>query len=76
MRVLIIGGAGMVGQKLANRLAGDASWTGKINELILYDVVSAQKPGAAFAIKTMTGSQPMLHSLKHLQLLSRISFFI
>ena len=46
----------MVGQKLANRLAGDASWTGKINELILYDVVSAQKPGAAFAIKTMTGS--------------------
>lgn len=56
MRVLIIGGAGMVGQKLANRLAGDASWAGKINELILYDVVSAQKPETTFAVKTMTGS--------------------
>jgi nucleoside-diphosphate-sugar epimerase len=56
MRVLIIGGAGMVGQKLANRLADDTVWAGKINELILYDVVSAQKPDAAFAIKTMTGS--------------------
>lgn len=56
MRVLIIGGAGMVGQKLANKLAADPQWAGKINELILYDVVAAQIPSAEFSVKTMTGS--------------------
>lgn len=56
MRVLIIGGAGMVGQKLSNKLALDATWSARIKELVLYDIVTAQKPDASFPIKTMTGS--------------------
>lgn len=44
MKVLIIGGAGMVGQKLAQRLAQDSSLGGKpISSVVLYDVVEAQR---------------------------------
>ena len=39
MRILIIGGAGMVGQKLANRLAANPLSSGGISELVLFDVV-------------------------------------
>ncbi len=56
MRVLIIGGAGMVGQKLAKALAVDPSIAPKISEMVLYDVVEAHKIEAAFPVKTMTGS--------------------
>ncbi|MGB7287266.1 MAG: NAD-dependent epimerase/dehydratase family protein, partial [Salaquimonas sp.] len=56
MRVLIIGGAGMVGQKLATHLAKDANWAAQINEMILYDVVPAKTVKASFEIKTLTGS--------------------
>lgn len=57
MQVLILGGAGMVGRKLAERLAlagrvGNAS----IDALTLHDIVPAAVPdGAAFPIQIETG---------------------
>ncbi len=57
MRVLILGGGGMVGQKLANRLAGEEiAGAMKISELVLYDVVEPAVPPAPFAVRTMTGN--------------------
>lgn len=56
MRILIIGGAGMVGQKLANRLAGDAALSVKIDELVLYDVVEATGPDGNFKTICLTGN--------------------
>jgi nucleoside-diphosphate-sugar epimerase len=45
MKVLIIGGAGMIGQKLLQRLAGDGQIGGKpISSLLLHDVVEATRP--------------------------------
>src|SRR5262247_1297454 len=48
MHVLIIGGAGMIGHKLAQRLAHDGKLAGKdVSRLSLYDVVAATPPAAA-----------------------------
>lgn len=60
MKVLIIGGAGMVGRKLAERLAKDGKLGGKaITSLALYDVVPPQKPaGATFPVEITTGDFP------------------
>ncbi|MEZ5850689.1 MAG: SDR family oxidoreductase [Hyphomicrobiaceae bacterium] len=60
MKILILGGAGMVGRKLAERLARDGHLGGKaISALTLYDVVEAQKPaGAAFPVTVLTGDLP------------------
>jgi D-erythronate 2-dehydrogenase len=60
MNVLIIGGAGMVGRKLAERLARDGHLNGReVTGLTLYDVVAAQKPaGAKFPVKILTGDLP------------------
>ena len=60
MKVLIIGGAGMVGRKLAERLAKDGTLGGKpISSLTLYDVVPPQKPaGASFPVEITTGDFP------------------
>ena len=60
MKVLIIGGAGMVGRKLAERLAKDGTLGGRsISEMTLYDVVAPSAPkGAKFAVKTATGDLP------------------
>jgi len=60
MKVLIIGGAGMVGRKLAERLAKDGTLGGKvISSLALYDVVPPQKPaGANFPVEIITGDFP------------------
>lgn len=60
MKVLIIGGAGMVGRKLAERLAKDGTLGGKaITSLHLYDVVPPQKPaGASFPVEVITGDFP------------------
>jgi nucleoside-diphosphate-sugar epimerase len=57
MRVLIIGGAGMVGRKLAERLAKDGRVGAKeISHLTLQDVVAAEKPAAArFPVEIVTG---------------------
>ncbi len=60
MKILILGGAGMVGRKLAERLAADGQLGGnEIAELTLYDVVAAQKPaGALFPVSVVTGDLP------------------
>ncbi len=62
MRILILGGAGMVGRKLAERLARDGRLgTREITGLTLQDVVAAQKPaGAKFPVDILVGdiSQP------------------
>lgn len=60
MRVLIIGGAGMIGRKLAERLAregrvGDST----IESLTLYDIQPASPPaGAAMPVMVETGDLP------------------
>lgn len=56
MRILIIGGAGMVGQKLAGRLATSGLSGGAVSELILHDVVEAAVPAAPFPVKTLVGN--------------------
>jgi nucleoside-diphosphate-sugar epimerase len=60
MKVLIIGGAGMIGRKLAERLAKDGRLGGSpISAMMLYDVVAPDKPkSAAFPVETMTGDLP------------------
>jgi nucleoside-diphosphate-sugar epimerase len=60
MKVLIVGGAGMVGRKLAERLARDGRLGHReISSLTLYDVVPAAKPaGAAFPVVIETGDLP------------------
>jgi nucleoside-diphosphate-sugar epimerase len=60
MKVLILGGAGMIGRKLAERLARDGRLGDTaISSLTLYDVVAPQKPaGAGFPVETLTGDLP------------------
>ena len=60
MKILIIGGAGMVGRKLSERLAKDGQLGGReISELTMYDVVAPTAPkGAKFKVHTSTGDLP------------------
>jgi nucleoside-diphosphate-sugar epimerase len=60
MKVLIIGGAGMIGRKLAERLAKDGAIAGKpVSKLTLYDVVPATAPaGAKMPVAIATGDLP------------------
>jgi nucleoside-diphosphate-sugar epimerase len=60
MKVLIIGGAGMIGRKLAERLANDGALGGKaISKLTLYDVVPGATPaGAKLSVGIATGDLP------------------
>ncbi|MFV0297412.1 MAG: D-erythronate dehydrogenase [Hyphomicrobiaceae bacterium] len=60
MKILILGGAGMVGRKLAERLARDGRLgDSEISSLTLYDVVQpAKPPGAAFPVELLTGDLP------------------
>jgi D-erythronate 2-dehydrogenase len=57
MRILIIGGAGMVGRKLAERLAKEGRLGHReISHLTLQDVVAAEIPaGAKFPVEIVTG---------------------
>ena len=56
MNVLIIGGAGMVGRKLAQRLATDGTLAGnEVSSLTLFDVVDAAAAEAAFPVSVLTG---------------------
>lgn len=57
MKILIIGGGGMIGRKLARRLAADGTLGEReISELTLFDVVSPAKPdNAVFPVKLRTG---------------------
>ena len=60
MKIAIAGGGGMVGRKLAERLAKDGAFGGKeISGLTLYDVVEPHAPaGARFPVRLMTGDMP------------------
>jgi len=62
MNILIIGGAGMIGRKLAARLAADGRLGDRdIARLTLVDVIAAQRPdNAEFSVSIETGdlSQP------------------
>jgi nucleoside-diphosphate-sugar epimerase len=57
MRVLILGGGGMVGQKLANRLASEEiAGALPVRELVLYDIAEPAIPPAEFTVHTMVGN--------------------
>ena len=60
MKILIIGGAGMVGRKLCERLAVDGRLGARpIAEVTLFDVVAAEPPkNAQFATRVVTGDLP------------------
>jgi nucleoside-diphosphate-sugar epimerase len=60
VRVLIIGGAGMIGRKLAARLARDGRIAGRaIESLTLYDIQRAATPaGAKMPVTIETGDLP------------------
>src|SRR5215470_15025837 len=60
MNILIIGAAGMIGRKLACRLAGDGELSGTaIGRLTLYDVVAATAPPAArMPVEILSGDLP------------------
>lgn len=56
MRILIVGGAGMVGQKLLSRLAVDGRiGEREISEITLFDVVPAEYPETSFQVNVSTG---------------------
>ena len=57
MKILILGGGGMIGRKLAGRLAHDGNLGGKaISALTLHDVVPTEKPkGAKFPVEVLSG---------------------
>ena len=57
MRILIIGGGGMVGQKLAARLAADKTLRGQtIDHLTLYDIVDPPMlDDAGFTVECLSG---------------------
>ncbi len=56
MRVLILGGGGMVGQKLAHRLAQTPELSGQpISELFLHDIVPPKDVDGSFATTCLTG---------------------
>ena len=56
MRVLIMGAAGMVGQKLLNRIVSGEAGLPNISEMYLHDIVSAHLPAGAQACKVMVGN--------------------
>jgi D-erythronate 2-dehydrogenase len=60
MHILIIGAAGMIGRKLAERLARDGALAGKpISKLTLYDVAPPSAPGGAkMPVQIETGDLP------------------
>jgi nucleoside-diphosphate-sugar epimerase len=62
MKILITGGAGMIGRKLAQRLASDGALAGQaISKLTLYDVVPAVAPaGAGSPVDLATGDLPAM----------------
>jgi nucleoside-diphosphate-sugar epimerase len=59
MRILVIGAAGMLGRKLAERLARDGSLRGEpIGNAVLADVVAPKPPAADFQIEARVADLP------------------
>ena len=56
MKVLILGGAGMVGQKLAQKLSEDGLNGCEISQMTLFDMVAARKPNASFQVENIVGN--------------------
>lgn len=57
MRVLIIGGGGMIGQKLAQRIAQDGAVNDRpVDEMVLYDIVEPAMVHADFKVTCMAGN--------------------
>ena len=56
MRVLIMGGAGMVGQKLLRRIMSGQSGLASVSEIYLHDIVSARAPDEADNCTVMVGN--------------------
>ena len=56
MRVLIMGGAGMVGQKLLRRIISGQSGLASVSEIFLHDIVSARIPEGADNCTVMVGN--------------------
>ena len=56
MRVLIMGAAGMVGQKLLTRILSGKSGIAKSSELYLHDIVSAHVPAGAKGCTVLVGN--------------------
>ena len=55
MKVLVIGAAGMIGKKLIQRLLNENSPVHPLSELILYDIIDAEKPSAKIPVKIFSG---------------------
>ena len=56
MKVMIIGGAGMVGRKLAARLVAEGLPEGEVTSLVLHDIVKPEAPaGAPWPVECLTG---------------------
>ena len=55
MKVLVIGAAGMIGKKLIQKLLEENSRRNQLSELVLYDIVDAEKPSAKIPIKVFSG---------------------
>ena len=56
MRVLIMGAAGMVGQKLLNRILSGESGIDNSSELYLHDIVPAHVPSGADGCSVLVGN--------------------
>lgn len=56
MKILILGGAGMLGQKTARRLANTGLAGPGIDELLLHDIVDPAPLEAGFTVTRMTGN--------------------
>ena len=56
MRVLIMGAAGMVGQKLLRRIVSGQSGLASVSEIYLHDIVSARIPDGSDKCKIMVGN--------------------
>ena len=53
MKALIIGAAGMVGKKLIQKIINQDSPVHQLSELVLYDIIDAQKPETSINTKKL-----------------------
>ena len=55
MKALIIGAAGMIGKKLTQKILDKDSPVHQLSELVLYDIIDAQKPETSVNTKILSG---------------------